>query len=47
MINNILQRLFWYLAKRFDYSVVLKSGKHFHYTEIKENMPDELIVYFA
>ena len=47
MINNILHRIFWYLARRFGYSIVLKNGKHFHYTEIRGNMPDEVTVYFA
>ena len=46
-MNKILHRLFWYLAKRLGYSIVLKNGKHFDYTEIKAYMPDEIIVYFA
>jgi len=47
MINNILYRFFWYLAKRLDYSIVLKNGKHFHYTEIVNYMPDEITVFFT
>ena len=47
MINKILHKLFWYLARRLGYGIVLKNDKHFHYTEIKEYMPDEIIVSFC
>ncbi len=42
-----MDRLFWWLARRLGYGLVLKSGKHFNYTKICEDMPDEIIVYFA
>lgn len=43
----IMNKIFWYLARKLDYSVVLKVGKHFHYNEIMNYMPDEMTVYFA
>ena len=47
MIDKIMHRIFWYLARKLEYGVVLKVGKHFHYTEIKEYMPDTMTVYFG
>ena len=46
-MNRIMNRIFWYLARKLEYGVVLKVEKHFHYTEIRESMPEEMIVYFA
>ena len=46
-MERIMNVIFWYLARKLEYSIVLRVGKHFHYTEIKGNMPDELVVYFA
>ena len=39
--------IFWYLARKLGYNIVLRVEKHFHYTEIKGNMPDEMVVYSA
>ena len=47
MIEKIMQRIFWYLARKLDYEVVMKVEKHFHYTEITENMPDRIIAHFG
>jgi len=46
-MNKLLHSLFLYLASKLGYGIVLRHGRHFHYTEIKAHMPDEIIIYFA
>ena len=41
-----MHRLFWYLAGKLGYGLVLHENKHFHYTGIYTYMPREIIVYF-
>ena len=47
MATRIMTRLFWYLAKKLDYSIALKVNKDFYYTGIFAHMPNEIVVYFA
>jgi len=48
VMNKIMRRLFWYLAEKFDYSIVLRVGKDFHFTDgIESHMSDGITVYFA
>ncbi len=42
-----MKRLFFYLARKYGYGLVLRENKHFYYTGIYAHMPKEIIVYFA
>ena len=46
-MKRIMNVIFWYLARKLGYNIVLRVEKHFYYTEIKGNMPDEMVVYFV
>lgn len=43
-MNWLFQRLFWYLAKKLKYGIILCEGEHFYYTEIMECMPMQIYI---
>lgn len=46
-MKKLMEIIFWYLARKLDYGVVMKREKHFYYTEIMNYMPDEIIIHFG